>query len=123
MPIVSSAGCRGAATALFASVLIVLAGAAGAQDTLKQIKQKGTVTVGTEAAFPPFEYVQDGKIVGYGKDILDHVVAGLGVKLNQLDVPYQGIMPGLLAGKFDFVATSILETPERLQQFGFTTPI
>lgn len=123
MKIISSAGCRGAAAVLFASVLVALGSAANAQDTLKQIKQKGTVTVGTEAAFPPFEYVQDGKVVGYGKDILDHVVAGLGVKLNQLDVPYQGIMPGLLAGKFDFVATSMLPTPERLQQFGFTIPI
>jgi polar amino acid transport system substrate-binding protein len=108
---------------LIAAALLVLPHGAGAQDTLKQIKQKGTVTVGTEAAFPPFEYVQDGKIVGYGKDILDHVVAGLGVKLNQLDVPYQGIMPGLLAAKFDFVATSMLPTPERRQQFGFTIPI
>jgi polar amino acid transport system substrate-binding protein len=114
---------RFGATALFASLLLAVPAAAGAQDTLTQIKRKGTVTVGTEAAFPPFEFVQDGKIVGYGKDILDHVVAGLGVKLNQLDVPYQGIMPGLLAGKFDFIATSMLPTPERRQQFDFTIPI
>jgi polar amino acid transport system substrate-binding protein len=114
---------KGLAAALFASMLLALPSSGGAQDTLKQIKQKGTVTVGTEAAFPPFEYVQDGKIVGYGKDILDHVVAKLGVKLNQLDTPYQGIMPGLLAKKFDFVATSMLPTPERRQQFGFTVPI
>jgi len=114
---------KGFVITLVATAILALSQDAGAQDTLKQIKQKGTVTVGTEAAFPPFEFVQDGKIVGYGKDILDQVVAGLGVKLNQLDVPYQGIMPGLLAGKFDFVATSMLPTPERLQQFGFTIPI
>jgi polar amino acid transport system substrate-binding protein len=111
----------GAAMA-FAAVLLGQPPVAAA-DALEEIKKKGVVTVGTEAAFPPFEFVKDGKIVGYGKDILDHVVAGLGVKLNQLDVPYQGILPGLSTGKFDFVATAILLTPERAKQFAFTMPI
>src|SRR5262245_19239232 len=111
------------------SALLILAGVialgapAQAGDTLAKIKQKGFVTVGTEAGFPPFEFVENGKIVGYGKDILDYVVAGLGVKLEQLDVPFQGIVPGLQSGKFDFVATSILLIPERARQFAFTMPI
>ena len=37
--------------------------AASAETTLEKIKQTGKVTVGTEAAFPPFEFVEDGKIV------------------------------------------------------------
>jgi polar amino acid transport system substrate-binding protein len=113
----------GAALSIIFAVFAGGVAAAQSAETLKLIKQKGVVTVGTEAAFPPFEFVENGKIVGYGKDILDHVVAGLGVKLNQLDVPYQGIMPGLLSGKFDFVATTILLTPERAKQFAFTMPI
>ena len=72
-----------------------------AETTFEKIKRTGKVTVGTEAAFPPFEFVEDGKIVGYGKDILDYIVADLGVELNQLDLPWQGILPGVLAGKFD----------------------
>ena len=64
-----------------------------ADTTFDKIKKTGQVTVGTEAAFPPFEFVQDGKIVGYGKDILDIIIADLGVELNQLDLPWQGILP------------------------------
>lgn len=94
-----------------------------AQDTLEHIRSSGTVTVGTEAAFPPFEFVEDGKIVGYGKDILDEVVADLGVELEQLDVPFQGILPGLIAEKFDFVATSMGVTEERAAEYAFTFPI
>jgi len=45
------------------------------------------VTVGTEAVYPPFEFVEDGKIVGYGKDILDYMIADMGVELTQLDLP------------------------------------
>ena len=97
--------------------------AVSADTTFDKIKKTGQVTVGTEAAFPPFEFVQDGKIVGYGKDMLDIIIADLGVELNQLDLPWQGILPGVLAGKFDFVATSVTIKPDRAKQFAFTVPI
>jgi polar amino acid transport system substrate-binding protein len=109
--------------AIAAMILLALATAASADDSLAMIKRTGTTTVGTEAAFPPFEMVKDGKIVGYGKDILDYVIAGLpGVKLNQLDVPYDGLFPGLIAGKFDFIATTLLISDADTKKFAFTYP-
>ena len=102
---------------------LVAPGAAFAETTLEKIKRTGTVTVGTEAAYPPFEFVQDGKIVGYGSDILAEVVKELGVKLNQLDLPWQGILPGVLAGKFDFVATTVGINEERAKRYAYTLPI
>jgi polar amino acid transport system substrate-binding protein len=92
-------------------------------DTLDKIKKAGKMTVGTEAAFPPFEFVQNGKIVGYGKDILDVIVADLGVQLEQLDLPYQGIFPGLLASKFDFIATALMISDTDAKRVAFTMPI
>ncbi|MFL6562094.1 MAG: transporter substrate-binding domain-containing protein, partial [Bacillus sp. (in: firmicutes)] len=91
--------------------------------TYDEIKSRGQVVVGTESAFEPFEFIQDGKIVGYGSDILSVMVDGLGVKLKQLDLPFQGILPGLDAKKFDFVATSVTITPERAKKYDFTVPI
>ncbi len=96
---------------------------ANAETTLEKIKRTGKVTVGTEAAFPPFEFVENGKIVGYGKDILDYIIADLGVELVQLDLPWQGILPGVLAGKFDFVATTVSVRPKRAKTYAFTVPI
>ena len=55
--------------------------------------------------------------------MLDIIIADLGVELNQLDLPWQGILPGVLAGKFDFVATSVTIKPDRAKQFAFTVPI
>ncbi|MCB1741884.1 MAG: transporter substrate-binding domain-containing protein [Gammaproteobacteria bacterium] len=104
-------------------VLTLSANASMAETTLEKIRRTGIVTVGTEAAFPPFEFVENGRIVGYGKDILDYIVADLGVKLNQLDLPWQGILPGVLAGKFDFVATSVSVRPKRAMSYAFTVPI
>lgn len=102
---------------------LVAPGAAFAETALEKIKRAGTVTVGTEAAYPPFEFVQDGKIVGYGSDILAEVVKAMGVKLNQLDLPWQGILPGVLAGKFDFVATTVGINEERAKRYAYTMPI
>ena len=41
----------------------------------------------------------------------------------QLDLPWQGILPGVLAGKFDFVATTVSVRPERAKAYAFTVPI
>ncbi|MBN9273072.1 MAG: transporter substrate-binding domain-containing protein, partial [Mesorhizobium sp.] len=70
-----------------ATLLLPLSGVSHAEGLVDQIKQRGTIVVGTEAAFEPFEFVRDGQIVGYNKDILDYVVAQLGVKLDQLNLP------------------------------------
>ena len=108
---------------LLASLLPLAATLAHA-DLLSTIKQKGEIVVATEARYAPFEMLQDGKIVGYGKDILDLVMKDLpGVKLKQMDVPFQGILPGLSAGKFDFVATSLTITEARAKNYAFTLPI
>jgi len=97
--------------------------AAQASDTLAKIKKSGKVTVGTEAAFPPFEFIQNGKIVGYDKDILDHIIASFGVKLDQVDTPWQGLFPGLLAGKFDFIASAMTMYDDPTRKFAFTMPV
>ncbi len=96
---------------------------AGAEGLLEKIKKENKIVVATEAMIVPFEFVKDGEIVGYGKDILDVVVAGLGVKLVQHNLPFQGIIIGLIAKKYDFVATSLAVTPERAKKVAFTMPI
>ena len=75
---------------------------------LATIKTRGKLIVGTEAAFAPFEYVENGKIVGYGPDILAEIVKNMGVELKQLDVPFTGILSGLEEKKFDFVEQLLL---------------
>jgi polar amino acid transport system substrate-binding protein len=93
---------------------------------LEDVKKRGTIVAATEAAFAPFEFVEDGKIVGYGADLLQLLMADLkqqGVTVKQLDLPWQGVLPGLLAKKFDLVATSVLVTDERVKKFAFTVPI
>ena len=93
-------------------------------DLLDEIKERGEFIVGTEARFPPFEFVEDGEIVGYSTDIMEHVMKALpGVTLTRLDLPWQGILPGLAAAKFDYVVTSVTVTKERYEKYALSLPI
>lgn len=91
--------------------------------SLAEIKARGQLTVGTEAAYEPYEFVENGVVVGYGRDVLDYMATKLGVKLVQLNLPFQGLLPGLMSRRFDFVATSVGITEERAKRFAFSRPI
>ncbi|AYD03604.1 transporter substrate-binding domain-containing protein [Neorhizobium sp. NCHU2750] len=112
-----------------AAALLALPVTAFAGPVMDKIKETGKITVATEASYPPFEFVKDGKITGYGKDLLDLLVQALSkqvgkeVQLEQLDLPFQGILPGLSAGQFDFVATSVGINAERAKRYAYTRPI
>ena len=93
-------------------------------DLLSDIRKRGEFIVGTEARFPPFEFVKDGRIVGYSTDIMAHVMKALpGVRLKRLDLPWQGILPGLSAAKFDYVVTSVTVTRARYEKYALSLPI
>jgi polar amino acid transport system substrate-binding protein len=100
-----------------------LAAAQAKPGLFQEIKARKKVVVATEAAYAPFEFIQEGKIVGYDKDLLDRVVQAWGVQLEQLDVPFAGILAGLLQKKYDFVCTALLINPERATKYAFTMPV
>lgn len=97
--------------------------AANAETVLEVVNAKGKMTVATEVAYPPMEYLQNGKVVGYGKDILDLVVADMKVEVEQLQLPWDGILAGVLARKYDMVATSVAIKADRVSKYAFTRPL
>ena len=88
-----------------------------------EIKKRGKVVVATEAQYYPFEFIEGGKIVGYHKDVLDRIIQAWGIQMEQLDLPFTGILPGLLQKKYDFVATALIINPERATRYAFTMPL
>ncbi|CAM5198337.1 Glutamine-binding periplasmic protein [Castellaniella defragrans] len=110
-------------TPFFCGLAFSLASGAASADALDQLLKTKELRVGTEAAMPPLEFVQDGKIVGLGKDILDYIAEKNGFKLVQTNLPWQGVLPGLNAKRFDLVATAVTITPERAKNYAFTIPV
>ncbi len=91
-------------------------------DTLDEVKKRGVLMVGTEAAYVPYEFFKDGKIIGYDPDIIDHLVTKLGVKAQIIDTAWNGIIPALYAKKFDVIVSAMTITKERAEKVLFSMP-
>ena len=90
--------------------------------TLAQIKASGELRIGCEAAYVPFTYRQDGKIVGYDVELAEMLCKSLGVKPNFIDTAWAGVIPSLYAKKFDVIMSSMSYTKERLERVAFSIP-
>lgn len=106
-------------------VASIFSASAHSADLLERIKADKAITIATEARYAPFESVENGKIVGYDVDLMNHILSNNlpGVEVKQLDLPFQGILPGLDAKKFDFVVTAVTVNKQRMDHFAFTVPI
>jgi polar amino acid transport system substrate-binding protein len=91
-------------------------------DTLDEVKKRGVLVVGTEAAYVPYEFFKDGKIIGYDPDIIEHLVGKLGVKAQIVDTAWNGIIPALYAKKFDVIVSAMTITKERAEKVLFSMP-
>jgi polar amino acid transport system substrate-binding protein len=108
------------------AVLAAFAGAppaARADDLLAEAKARGELVLGTELQFAPFEFLKDNKPIGYSIELMDLVVAELGVKLRYVDLPFVSVLPGLEAKKYDMVEATTTITKARAERYYFTLPI
>lgn len=104
--------------------LMGIASPSNAEDLLDRIRQKNEIVIGSEARYPPFEFVQNGEVVGYGPDLFAEVMKALpGVKVTQLDLPFQGLLPGLQTRKFDAIITAVTVNKQRYDTYRLSLPI
>lgn len=80
----------------------------------------GVLTVGMNLQFKPEMYLNNGKPAGYDVDLLNKLAAKLGVKLNIQNIDFNGLIPGLVAKKFDLVSVGLTPTAAREQVIDFT---
>jgi polar amino acid transport system substrate-binding protein len=80
-------------------------------------------TVGTDAAYAPFELMSaDGKVQGFTVDVLSAVAAKGGFEVKFVNTPWEGIFKTLDSGERDIVASSVTITDERKQTMDFSAP-
>lgn len=82
-----------------------------------------SVTMGTNAAFEPFEYIgDDGNPTGFDVEIAGLIAADLGKELVIEDMYFDGLLPALEVGTVDFIASAMTITPERQAGALFSDP-
>jgi polar amino acid transport system substrate-binding protein len=93
-------------------------------DTLDDVRQRGTLTVGVEAggAGAIISSEPGGKIVGQDADLNALIAQKLGVKLEMVETPWPGIIPALLSKRFDMIMSGMTATKARAERVNFSTP-
>jgi len=91
--------------------------------SLDDIKKRGYMVVATEDDYPPFEFVVDGKPMGYDHALLAVLRKGTGFEIRQEILPSPGILPGVASGKYDVALSAAVITDERVKSLDFTMPI
>ncbi len=84
--------------------------------------ENGTLLVATEAGYAPFEYMRDGRVVGYDMELSALFCEACGCGLEIVDMNFDGILPAVQSGKCDFAAAGIAVTPERAESVLFSEP-
>ena len=80
-------------------------------------KDKGELTVAMDLHYPPTTFLADDNKtpIGLNPDIARLVAKKLGLKLEFVNTSFDTIIPGIEGGRYDFTATSMSPTPERLK--------
>ncbi len=92
-------------------------------DTLDDILKRGTLRVGMEPGYMPFELTNKrGDIVGFDADMAKRMAKAMGVKLELVSTAWDGIIPSLLTGKFDIIMSGMTLTQGRNLQLSFADP-
>jgi ABC-type amino acid transport substrate-binding protein len=80
----------------------------------------GTLIMGTNATFPPYEYYEGDEIVGIDVEIAQAIGEKLGMEVTVEDMEFDALIPALASNKVDIVAAGMTVTPERQESVNFT---
>lgn len=99
---------------VLAGVMAFTPGCGDSDDTLK---------VALTGKFPPFSFYDDqGRVTGFDVDVSRQIASRLGKKVEFVTVEWDGILAGLLSGKYDCIISSMAITKERAEKVNFSNP-
>jgi cystine transport system substrate-binding protein len=94
-----------------------------AADLLDEVKANGTLKVGLEGTYPPFNYQDEsGQLTGFEVDFAKALAKELGVKAEFQPTKWDGILAALESKRLDVVINQVTISEERKQKYDFSTP-
>ena len=83
---------------------------------------KDKIFVGTNAEFPPFEYLEKGEVTGFDIELVNELGKVMDADVKVLDMSFDGLLPALQMKKVDLVIAGMTATEERKKTVAFTQP-
>jgi len=104
-------------------VTIALLAALLISSTPSLAKDWKKIRVGTEGAFPPFNSIDaSGNLVGFDIEIGNALCAQMGAECTWVAQEWDGIIPALIAEKYDVIIASMFITEKRKKKVSFSNP-
>lgn len=109
---------------LIALVLAVASGFAFAGGGQEEEGRPESITVATDATWPPMEFVdpETGELVGFDIDLINRIAEEAGFEVEIQNTAWDGIFAGLGAGQYDAVISSVTITADRQETMDFSEP-
>lgn len=92
---------------------------AWAQTATLPLVDSGKLTWGMAATFPPFESMQDNKLVGFDVDMVEAMAAKMKLSSAPVAIEFKGLIPALLGNRIDAIVSGMYINPERSQVVDF----
>ena len=83
--------------------------------------EKAVLTMATNAEFPPYEFMKDGKIVGIDAEIAAAIADKLDMTLQIENIDFDSVVTSIESGKYKMAMAGLTVTDERKLQVSFTT--
>jgi polar amino acid transport system substrate-binding protein len=94
-----------------------------AADELDRIRKAGKISFSMSGQYPPFNFVnENNELAGFDVDICSEIARRIGVKPQPLTTAWDGIIAGLLTGKYNLICGSMAITEARLKAIDFSDP-
>lgn len=110
--------------ALTAAACLVTALIGGCGNEGKEEKGKAPLRVATNATYVPFEFKSDNDkdYQGFEIDLIKGVAKHIGRDVEFRNVQFSGLIPALMSGDVDVIASGMTITPERMEKVSFSSP-
>ena len=92
------------------------------ESVLETIQQRGAINIGLSAFVPWAMRDKNGDLIGFEIDVAKKVAEDMGVEVNFVPTAWDGIIPALIAGKFDVIISGMSVTAKRNLTVNFTRP-
>ena len=92
------------------------------ESAIEQVIRRGTLRVGLDVFVPWAMKDKKGELIGFEIDVARQLAKDMGLKVEFVPTKWSGIIPSLIAGKFDVIIGGMTATPERNMKINFTAP-
>lgn len=101
---------------------VLMAGCGNTSSTGDSDKNKKTLRIAGETTYPPFEFADNGKYIGFDVDLSNALAKEMGRNVEYVSMGFDALVPALESKQIDAIASGMVITKERSEKINFTAP-